>query len=263
MQTTVTKTVEIGRSVEDAYQFLADPATMPQWAIHNVKAIKRLDDRCWEMETPRGKARLVPHYEKARGILDHEFLDAGEGRWQVTARVVPAGPEASVYIITLTQPEAMPDDAFAAGMRLMDDEMNALKRCVEALPSRSPEPLHTVEAVYDGFRQRDMSRIFSLLSPEIEIRQSEELPWGGHYQGHDGARAFFGKLGAHLNSTLTLERMISAGDSVVAVGWTEGTVNATGARYRVPVAHVWEVRNGLVVQVQFYINHPSMFEALR
>jgi ketosteroid isomerase-like protein len=260
---TATKSVQIGRPVGDSYDFIADPATMPQWAIHNVKAIRPLEDGRWEMQTPRGKAILVPRYERRSGILDHEFIDAGEGVWKVSARIVPAGPGQSVYMITLPKPDALPAEAFETGMRLMDEELAALRTCIESRPARPRTPLQTVEALYEGFRQRDMPAIFGLLSADVEIVQSDALPWGGCYRGHDGARRFFGALGSRLQSTLAFERLIDATDHVAAVGWTAGTVNATGARYRVPVVHVWQVRDGQIVRAQFYIDHPQMQQALR
>jgi ketosteroid isomerase-like protein len=123
-------------------------------------------------------------------------------------------------------------------------------------------PTNTVTAAYEAFGRRDIPKIFALFAPDIEIIQSEELPWGGRFQGHEGARQFFSKLTAWLNSTLEIERLISSGDHVVAVGWTTGKVNASGASYRVPVAHVWKVRDGLVAQVQFFIDNPAMLAAL-
>ncbi len=119
-----------------------------------------------------------------------------------------------------------------------------------------------VSELYDAFGRRDLARVFSLLAAEVEINQSEELPWGGDYRGHDGARQFFGKLGSAINSTLEIERLIDSGVHVVAVGWTQGTVNANGAGYRVPIVHVWKVRDGLVMRVQFFIDNPAMLEAL-
>ena len=133
MPVSVTKYVQIERPVADAYAFLADPATMPKWAIHNVRFIKPVENGRWEMDTPRGKGFLVPHYQKTNGILDHDFIDAGEGFWSVTARAVPIAEFASVYMITLTKPDAMPMEAFEGGMKLMDEELTALKACVEAL----------------------------------------------------------------------------------------------------------------------------------
>jgi hypothetical protein len=133
MPVSVTKYVQIDRPVADAYAFLADPATMPKWAIHNVRSIKLVGNGRWEMDTPRGKGFLIPHYQKPNGILDHDFIDAGEGFWSVTARAVPIANSASVYMITLTKPDAMPMEAFEGGMKLMDEELTALKACVEAL----------------------------------------------------------------------------------------------------------------------------------
>ncbi len=40
MTMSVTKTIAIARSAEDGYDFIANPETMPQWAIHNVQSIK-------------------------------------------------------------------------------------------------------------------------------------------------------------------------------------------------------------------------------
>ena len=56
MPVSVTKYVQIERPVADAYTFLADPATMPKWAIHNVRSIKPVGNGRWEMDTPRGRA---------------------------------------------------------------------------------------------------------------------------------------------------------------------------------------------------------------
>ena len=131
----VTKSVQIARSAAEGYDFIANPETMPQWAIHNVKAIRKLEGGRWEMETPRGKATLIPHYEKKAGILDHEFIDAAEGVWRVTARIVPVGPSDSVYVITLPKPDALPAEVFEEGIRLMDDELATLKACIESRPA--------------------------------------------------------------------------------------------------------------------------------
>lgn len=272
MALSATKTVQIARPAAESYAFIADPQNMPRWAIHNVTGIRKLDGDRWEMDTPRGKATLIPRYDPRTGILDHAFIDAGEGVWNVTGRVVPVTPSESVYIMTLPKPDRMPAEAFEAGMRLMDDELAALKACIESDQAAQPEittsprgdtaPVQTVEALYEAFRRRDLPAIFELLSPDIEVIQSDQLPWGGHFRGHDGARRFFGLLGSHLDSKLSLERLIDSGDHVAAVGWTEGTVKATHASYRVPLVHVWQVRNGRITRAQFFIDHPTMRKAI-
>jgi ketosteroid isomerase-like protein len=256
-----TKTIQIARSAAECYDFIADASTMPQWAIHNVKAIRDLGNGRWEMDTVRGKGTLIPHYGRETGILDHEFIDANEGCWKVTGRVVPVARAESVYMITLPKPDGLPVEMFEAGMRLMDEELSALKTCIESRPAAAPVPV--VEALYEAFREKDMAKVFGLLADDVEIEQSEELPWGGVYRGHGGAREFFGRLRSSVTSAVTLERTIGAGDRVAAVGWTEGTVNATGAPFRAAFVHLWEVRAGKVVRARFCVDHPAMFRALR
>jgi ketosteroid isomerase-like protein len=119
-----------------------------------------------------------------------------------------------------------------------------------------------VESLYAAFARRDLAEVFGTLDANVHIRQSTELPWGGTYEGHDGARQFFGKLAGAISSTLVLDRLIDAGDHVVAIGRTTGTVNATGRRFDVPISHVWEVREGKVTAAQFCIDNPTMLAAL-
>ncbi|HEX2643850.1 MAG TPA: nuclear transport factor 2 family protein [Thermoanaerobaculia bacterium] len=119
-----------------------------------------------------------------------------------------------------------------------------------------------IRQLYDALRRRDLDEIFGLFAPDVEIDQSIEVPWGGHYKGPEGYKAFFGKLTQAITSTVALGAFIDSGDHVVVLGRTQGTVNANGARFDVPVAHVWHVENGLVVKARFYIDNPTMLTAL-
>ncbi len=127
-----------------------------------------------------------------------------------------------------------------------------------------PAPRPTVALVthvYQAFRDRDLPTIFGLLAPDVEITQASEIPWGGTYRGHEQAAAFFGKLVQTITSAVTLERFVDAGEQVVAIGRTRGTVNATGKAFDVQIAHVWTVRDGLVRRVEYYIDDPTMLAA--
>jgi len=119
-----------------------------------------------------------------------------------------------------------------------------------------------VARIYDAFRQRDLPTIFSLSHPELEIFQASEIPWGGQYRGHAGAAEFFGKLVAAITSTVTVERYVDADDHVVAIGRTRGTVNANGHPFDVPIAHVWTLRDGLAIRVEYFIDDPTMLASL-
>ena len=68
-------------------------------------------------------------------------------------------------------------------------------------------------------------------------------------------------LGA-IDSTVTVERFIDAGDHVAAVGRTRGRTRAGGGAFDPAVAHVWTVRDGRIAQLEVYIDTPAMQEAL-
>jgi hypothetical protein len=127
----VTLSVQLSCAAAEAYHFIADPATMPQWAIHNVKAIRPVGQNEWEIQTPRGAGRLIPHYDQRSGILDHEFIDPKEGSWEVSARLVTAGTKDSVYMITLVKPPSMSEEAFRQGMPLVEEELATMKRILD------------------------------------------------------------------------------------------------------------------------------------
>jgi hypothetical protein len=131
MDLTVTKWVAIDCSVKDVFRFLADVGNWPRYAVHNVKSARQTAENIWSIETPRGPGRVVLHPDAGYGILDHEFIDAGEGRWEVPHRVVAAGG-GSVVIFTFAKPSGMELLAFEQGMNLVDEELAELKRVLES-----------------------------------------------------------------------------------------------------------------------------------
>ena len=122
--------------------------------------------------------------------------------------------------------------------------------------------VEVVRRIYEAISKRDMGGVLEQMAPDIEIVQSEEVPWGGSYRGHEGAGAFTAKLVGAVTSAVTVERFVDAGSSVVAIGRTRGTVNATGAVFDVPIAHVWTLRDGKAVRVHYCIDNPTMRAAL-
>jgi ketosteroid isomerase-like protein len=119
-----------------------------------------------------------------------------------------------------------------------------------------------VRSIYDAFARRDIPTVFALFDENVTIDQSTEVPWGGSFRGAEQAMQFFAGLIQHITSQVSLERFIDAGDRVVAIGRTKGTVNATGAAFDVPVAHTWHLRDGRVLSILFCIDNPTMRTAL-
>ncbi|WP_051795352.1 hypothetical protein [Streptomyces sp. NRRL S-87] len=127
----VTKTVSIRRPAAEVFDFVADPANWPAWAVVNVQAVEPTDDPdWWLMTTPQGPARLRIRGNAELGVLDHDYVD-DQASWQVPARVVANGSGAE-FMITFFQPPTFTDAFFDEQVALVDEELAALKRVLEA-----------------------------------------------------------------------------------------------------------------------------------
>jgi ketosteroid isomerase-like protein len=126
----------------------------------------------------------------------------------------------------------------------------------------SDDNVAIVRRVYEAMQARDAEALRALYAPEIEVFQASELPWGGHYRGHDGVFAFFMKLVEHIDSAVTHDGIFAAGDRVVQHGRTKGTVRATGVSFDIDEVHVYTVQDGKIVRFEAFIDTPAMLAAL-
>jgi len=122
--------------------------------------------------------------------------------------------------------------------------------------------LEKIEELYNAQQKRDVRSILMLMSTDIEIFQSTELPWGGTYLGHDGVKEFLTALSDHIDSQVHVERMIDAEDKIAVVGRTVGKARKTKLEFDVPIVHVWTMREGQVVRFEPYIDNATMLAAL-
>lgn len=123
-------------------------------------------------------------------------------------------------------------------------------------------PLQTIEKVYAAFAASDVDTLLGLCAPDIVVTQDPALPWGGSFNGRDGVVEFVMKLVASSDSVVTAEQLFAAGDEVVQLGRTAGTVRSNGATFDIPECHIWTVRDGLVTEARFFIDSTAMLEAL-
>lgn len=130
MTITLTKTINIKASPYEVWDYVNDLSKWVEWAIHNVKNVRQSDNGFWLMDGPRGTSKVKMNSDRVTGILDHDFIDPGEGHWKVPCRVV-AGNLGSHLMITFTKPEQMPDEAFEIGMKMLDEELLKLKENLE------------------------------------------------------------------------------------------------------------------------------------
>lgn len=136
---------------------------------------------------------------------------------------------------------------------------NPIPRSVQV----SAQNTQLIQQLYAAFFRQDLPTILALTSPDIEIEQSSDLPWGGTYHGHAGLQQFFNALRQHLeNRALPIDHYLDAGDHVIAIGRTQGLVRATGKPFDVPLAHVWQLRDGKAIRFRPFIDNPAMKKCL-
>ena len=126
----------------------------------------------------------------------------------------------------------------------------------------STSNIDVIRGGYAAFERGDVPAIFALLDPEAEFYQSDELPWGGRYRGHAEIGEFLRRLSTSVESKVTAERFVEAGNQIVQIGRTRGTVRATGKPFDVPEVHVWTLRHGKIVRFEAYLDHATLQPAL-
>mgnify|MGYP002684126124 CR=1 FL=1 len=97
----------------------------------------------------------------------------------------------------------------------------------------------------------------------LEGSRRPGLAWGGDCDGLDGLGRLCVLRRENITSKVTIQTVYAAGDEVVQIGRTAGTVNANGAPFDVQEMHLLTVRDGRVVRFEAHIDTPAMLEALQ
>lgn len=124
--------------------------------------------------------------------------------------------------------------------------------------------VETVQEMYRLFAERDNDGIRRLFDPEIEWVQMEGFPSGGRYVGADAilGGAFAGLREGWEGWRAVVERYLGAGESVVALGFYEGTHRSTGRPMRAEFAHLLEIKDGRIVRFVQYTDTFKVAEAM-
>jgi ketosteroid isomerase-like protein len=126
----------------------------------------------------------------------------------------------------------------------------------------SAENVDIVRSAYQALAMRQLQKILQLAAPDLQVEQSPDLPWGGHYRGIAGLQQFMVRLTQHVDSVMTPELFVDAGDQVVAVGRTRGTARRSGLTFDASAVHVWTLREGKLAHFQGFVDHAPILSAL-
>jgi ketosteroid isomerase-like protein len=126
------------------------------------------------------------------------------------------------------------------------------------------ENLEIARAAYEKLsRSGRLDAAVEFLAPDVEFHMSGAFPdLDTVYRGHEGVR----KLGDQLNEpweqfTLDPDRFIDLGDQVLVLSHFHGK-GRDGIEVRLPFAHLWTLRDGLVVRMDAYSGHEQALEAV-
>lgn len=122
--------------------------------------------------------------------------------------------------------------------------------------------MEVVHAIYEGLLRSDRDTLQALVSPDIEITVTKELPYGGDYAGIAGFQALFRNTFELIRSTVEIEQFFSAGGQVVAVGRTRGIGRGSGASFDSALVHVWTVVDGRTVRFDAYVEDSPITAAI-
>jgi uncharacterized protein len=107
-----------------------------------------------------------------------------------------------------------------------------------------------------------LKAVLAMLDPEIEVWQSDSVPWGGTYRGLDGFQTFVARLFEHVQSEVEAGELLDAGDRVVMIGRSRGRAKKTAAEFDVPVVRLWTIDEGKLARLEVHMDTPQMLAAL-
>jgi hypothetical protein len=130
VEKTNTQTVSIPASPAHVFDFIADPETLPLWAVGFCRRIRR-DGAGWIVTTAQGEVPIRYETDRARGTIDFYFSPAPGVEIAAFSRMVPNG-DGTEYVFTQLQAPGMPDAAFGAQVSALAEELRVLTSVIRA-----------------------------------------------------------------------------------------------------------------------------------
>jgi uncharacterized protein len=114
-----------------------------------------------------------------------------------------------------------------------------------------------IRRVYEAFGKGDLPAILEHVSDQVdwELAGPPQLAYSGRRRNRREVEAFFGQV-AQADDIHSFEprEFIEAGEHVTVLGWERTTARDTGVTFETEWAHVFAVRNGLIVRWRGFYN---------
>ena len=120
--------------------------------------------------------------------------------------------------------------------------------------------MELVRSIYHAFNGGRMP--LDQLDPQIELDLSERIFNPAVYNGHDGAMQFWAEIQEIWETWVSEpERLLDAGDQVVALVRSRGRGRSSGVEVEDTSANVWTIRDGKVTAYRLYRDHDEALAA--
>jgi ketosteroid isomerase-like protein len=116
-------------------------------------------------------------------------------------------------------------------------------------PQSESRNIVAVRRLYEARGNPDIVK--TVLAPEVRWEVIEGFPHSGIYHGLNGVFDFFTRLFGDFEDWHTEPTEIfEAGDRVIGLGFYSARAKATSRSFKARFAHVWTMRDGVIVRLQ-------------
>ncbi len=122
-----------------------------------------------------------------------------------------------------------------------------------------------VKAHYDANDRKDIEGMLADIAPDCRWTEMDGFPCAGTYVGRQEVfENVFVALGKEFDDyKFTLDRLLDAGDDVVATGTYTAVHKQTRKPMHARVAHVWGVKDGKIHRFEQFTDTLRVAEAMR
>lgn len=119
--------------------------------------------------------------------------------------------------------------------------------------------------LYESFADGDIDAVVDTWAPDVELIESEGLIGSGTFRGADAIveNVFDGMANDWIDVTVTPERYIDGGETVVALVTWSGTNVETGTSTEFEAAHVFDLEDGRITRWTSYADSALFNQACR
>jgi ketosteroid isomerase-like protein len=129
-------------------------------------------------------------------------------------------------------------------------------------PQTESKNILAVRRLYEARGNPDIVK--TVLAPDMRWEVVEGFPYSGVYQGWNEVFDFFRRLFGDFEDWRTEPAEIfEAGDRVIGLGFYSARAKTTGRPFKARFAHVWTIRDGVIIRLEQCADTVQLAKALR